>query len=194
MTAEIMDAHIKLCAYRAIQVAIRTQNPTTTPSSMIKEGDEIYVFHKTTNKSVNVDGIAATVIATRENYVECRRSTKGRTMRVAYEHIRLIPSNKLAKAITETYLEDDIANENPHELKSLKELEVGKEKDIYSEIFGDDSDLDEEEELKPIGSASTILSKTAIGDTAKEVGHIENKTSIEIGNKELQSIHDHKLK
>lgn len=143
-------------------------------------------FYKTTIKSVEVEWIAATVIEPREHYVECRRSQKERTMRVAYEHIRLIASNDLAKKITETYLEEEIASMGNEDLKTLTDLENNKEKDIYTEIFGDDSDSDDEVELQPIGSASTLLSKVTVGDTSKDVGQIRDTTTNNIDSVELQ--------
>lgn len=69
---------------------------------MLKEGDTIYVFYKSTNKSVDIKWITATVTEPRTHFVECRRSNKGRPMRVAYEHVRLVPSGDLAKEITES--------------------------------------------------------------------------------------------
>lgn len=40
-------------------------------------------------------------------------------MRVAYEHVRLVPSKDLAKDITESYIEDDIADTKTDELKKI---------------------------------------------------------------------------
>lgn len=86
---------------------------------MIKQGDTIYAFYKSTNKSFNVEWISATVITAKEHFVECRRSEKGRPMRVAYEHIRLVPSNYLEREIVEPYFEDDISEMKARKMQTI---------------------------------------------------------------------------
>lgn len=78
-------------------------------------------------------------------------------MRVAYEHVRLAPSNEIAKQITETLLEDFIAEANPSETKTLDEMTTAGSQKMYTHIFGSDTDTDEDEKLRPIGTARAML-------------------------------------
>lgn len=79
---------------------------------MIKTGDRIYVFFKSKNNSVNIEWIPASVIKEKEHYVDCRRFTHGRSMRLACEHIRLINSDGRTRDIKYTYLEEEISGMN----------------------------------------------------------------------------------
>lgn len=55
-------------------------------------------------------------------------------MRVAYEHVRPISSNEIARQITESYVEDKIANTDPTELKTIEKM-VTTEKPPYTMTF-----------------------------------------------------------
>lgn len=54
MTQEVMDAYTKLSPYRTIQMATKERTPAKIPSPMIKPGNKVYIFYKTTNKSVDI--------------------------------------------------------------------------------------------------------------------------------------------
>lgn len=84
LSQELLDTHTKLTAYKSIQIAYKSRNPRHTKRSMFKAGDTIYVFYKSTNKSVDTQWITATVTEPKTHFIECRRSDKGRPMRVAY--------------------------------------------------------------------------------------------------------------
>lgn len=105
MTQEVLDAYAKLSAYRAIQMAIKQRTPKIIHSTMIKTGHEIYIFYKTTNTSVDIGWIKPAAVEPKAHYVQCTGSSKEITMGVSYEHIRLIPSNDLARQMTVIYLE-----------------------------------------------------------------------------------------
>lgn len=66
------------------------------------------------------------------------------------------------------------------------------QQDIYADIFGDDSDIEEVEELKPIGTSSSLFSSKPNGQPEKDIGD-SIKTSNEIDGEELKSIHQHTL-
>lgn len=83
LTQEVLDAYTQTSAYRAINAAFKAKDPKHIPSSSISPGDDIFVFHKSTNKSVDIEWIVAKVENVRKHYVECRRSTRGKPMRVA---------------------------------------------------------------------------------------------------------------
>lgn len=78
-------------------------------------------------------------------------------MHVAYEHIRLVPSNDLAKQITESYLKDEIADVDHQGVQSLESLEGSETNDIYEDIFGTNSYMEEIEELQPIETSTTLM-------------------------------------
>lgn len=56
------------------------------------------------------------------------------------------------------------------ELKTLDEMSRTEEQDEYQDIFGDSDSDSEEEELKPIGTASSLFTKTVAGDPEKDIG------------------------
>lgn len=170
LTKELMDAYIRISASRAIDASLKARTPKTIPGSMLKPGDEVYVFYKSTNKSVDIQWVTATVEKVRDHFVECRRSRKGPPMRVAFEHIRLIPSSSLAREITETYLEDEISEQDTNDIKTIEEMSTTDTDNIYTDIFGDESDTDEEEELKPIGTAASLFTTTTVGNPEKDIG------------------------
>lgn len=108
LTTELLNGYTKLSACRAIAAAVLTSNPKAIPISMLKKGDDIYVLYISTNKSIDVKWITAKIIDFEEHFVVFLLSVKGPPMRVAYAHIRLIPTTSLARKTTETYMEDDI--------------------------------------------------------------------------------------
>lgn len=190
LTEDILNTHIKMSAYRAIQQASKTRIRSTVPSSMIKGGDTIYIFYESTNKSVKVEWITATVIEAKEHYVECLRSARGRPMRVAYEHIRLVPSDELAKEITESYLEDEIADTDTTGLKTLESLDRDDDSsNAYEDIPGTDTDMDDIEKPRSLDTSTSLMSQlnNPIGNTAKDVGQIESTTTKNIDGCELES-------
>lgn len=83
---------------------------------------------------------------------------------------RLIPSNKLAREITETYLKDAISSQDEVKLKTIEEMSITVREDIYQKIFGDESDVEQEEELKPIGKAASLFTKMLVGDPEMDIG------------------------
>lgn len=113
-------------------------------------------------------------------------------MRVAYEHIRLIPSDDLEKEITGSYLEEDIVDINHEELRTPESIESNETETLYKEIFGTDSDIEDGEELKPIGVASTLLANNVTGDPKKDIGN-QDSTNTSIDERELESIHEDTL-
>lgn len=177
LTQDRLEAHIQMTASRAIHKAAKSRMPKNFARSMIKEGDKIYVFYKPTNKSLKTEWITATVFNPKEHFVECKRSQKGRPMRVAYEQVRIVPSNEIAKEILESFLEDYIADNQHEDLKTIDQMtehDNTTDNDTYKEIFGSDSDTDDDEDLQPIGTSCTtigaMLSTQAIGETRKDVG------------------------
>lgn len=91
---EVLDKYTQNSVYHAINKEIKSKDPHNIPSSSINPVVEIFVFHKRTNKAVDVVWILAKVEAVKEHYMECRRSKKDNSMCVAYEHISLVPRNE----------------------------------------------------------------------------------------------------
>lgn len=116
-------------------------------------------------------------------------------MRVAYEHIRLVSSDELAKAITESYLEDEIANTDLNGLQALDSLERDDAKDVYEDIFGTDSHMDDFEQLQPIGASTTLLPQISnkIGNLSKEIDKINGTVTTDANGRELESTQQQKL-
>lgn len=140
----MLNTHIQMSACRAIQKAAKSRVPNTTAQYMIKKSDAVFAFYKSTNKSVDVEWITATVVEPKECFVECRSSQKGRPMRVAYEHIRLVPSNEIAKEITQNLLEDYMAETDPKDIKTIEQM-TDDDRYLYEDVFGTDSDIEKEE-------------------------------------------------
>lgn len=193
LTQDMLDAHIQMSACRAIQRAATSRTPNNVPHLMIKPGDTIYVFYKSTNKSVNVEWITATVMEAKEHFVECRRSQKGRPMRVAYEHVRLMPSGDLAKEITEGSLEEFISETDTSTIKTIDDMTSHRNEDIYADIFGSDNESDEDDELQPIGTARAMLSTQVTGDPTKDIGVITERDTKQSKEPELTSTHQDTL-
>lgn len=82
------------------------------------------------------------------------------------------------------------------DLKTLQSFQSDN-LDLQKEIFGSDSDLeDDNEELQPIGRATKInyslLEKPATGNPEKEIGCVD-RTSEEIDDEKLKLINQHTL-
>lgn len=80
-------------------------------------------------------------------------------MRVAYEHISLIPTNDLAREITESYMEDSLAENSADRLQTIKYIYINEDETVYNDIFGEDSDFDDDEKLQPIGTAAALFNQ-----------------------------------
>lgn len=143
---------------------------------------------------MDVEWIVAKVENVREHYMECRRSNKGKPMRVAYEHIRLVPNNELAKAIVQSTLEDDIAETDTSELKTMEEMILDDHHDIYEEILGNDSDMEDVKDLKPIGASSSLLSSKPTGQPEKDIGTALEPTTKSINNSWIPHINTRLMK
>lgn len=104
-----------------------------------------------------IEWITAGVEAVKEHYVECRRSHIGRPMRVAYVHVRLVTDNALAREIAQSYEEDDIADTDAKEIRTIDQMSMNTSEDIYEDICGHDRDIDDKDELRPIGTVSSLL-------------------------------------
>lgn len=78
-------------------------------------------------------------------------------MQCSYQHVRLMPSDDLAKNITDSFLEDYIADTKHTETKKLEKMETKDTDDLYEIVFGNDIDTDRDEDLQPIGTARTML-------------------------------------
>lgn len=94
-------------------------------------------------------------------------------------------------------MDDDFATTTPEEIKTLEQMSDTHNTDIYEEIFGIESDIEDEEELQPIGRAlnkpPTMLTSQVIGEPEKDIGVSSNDTSNTIDENRLQSIHEHTL-
>lgn len=60
-------------------------------------------------------------------------------------------------------------------------------KDLYEDIFGNDSDIEEEEILQPTGDVYALFSNTTNGDRQKDTGTIEINDTEKLSNVELES-------
>lgn len=154
---DLLDTYVKLSAYIAIKQVAKGRTLHHVPRSIIKQGDTIYVFFKPTNKFIDVEWITETVIDAKEHYVECRRHRKRRPLRVAFEHIRLVSSKERAKQIYESFMEEDIAETDRNGLKPIEKMTDSDEKDLYEDILGTETDNDDDEELRPIGTTNSML-------------------------------------
>lgn len=92
-------AHMQATSSRAIQRVLSSCQPKLMKQNMIKKGDTIWVFHKSSKKKEPVGWMEASVIKASDHFVECKRATKRPAMKVAYEHVINAPSSKLAREL-----------------------------------------------------------------------------------------------
>lgn len=97
------------------------------------------------------------------------------------EHVRLISSSDIARHITETFVEDYIAEANPAELITIEDMTTPGNENIYEDMFGSESDYPSDEHPKPIGTVQAILSLQVVRDASQDVGRTpgENTNQIE---------------
>lgn len=110
-------------------------------------------------------------------------------MRVAYEHIRFVPNNEIAKEIAEGYVEDEIANTDHGTIKKIDQMSVNTKYDLYEEIFGHDRDPEDMEELRQFGAVSSLFNSNVVGTPEKDIGldTTKHKDASEISGKNLES-------
>lgn len=61
-------------------------------------------------------------------------------------------------------------SQNALELKMIDDICQPEQEDVYIYIFGDESDAEEDYELKPIGTAASLLTETVVGKPEKHIG------------------------
>lgn len=126
-------------------------------------------------------------------------------MRVAYEHIRLVPEGRLAEELQKAILEAILAENTtavPHVDSSA--ASNGDEKDphdqaaremIIFEVFGPETS--EDDNAVQSSTRSLFFANTAVGDPSRDIGQMtaqgpqENEVSLHSGEqKVLKQIHD----
>lgn len=187
LTKELFDTYFEMNAYRAILKAPKSRVPNYIHRSSIKQGDTIYLFYKPTNKSLDVKWVTSTVINAKEHFDECRRSHIGPPMRVAYEHVRLVPSNEISNKISESLIEEYIADIDTNNVRTLEGMSSQKNHNVYQDIFGTESESDEDKELEPIGTERSMLCSKVEGRPEKDIGTAPPTISVKSAMKELTS-------
>lgn len=64
-------------------------------------------------------------------------------MRVSQDSIRLVPDNAFIAEISEMYMEDDIADSDQMDIKTIDKMTAEPKNDSQDGIFGDDRKLDD---------------------------------------------------
>jgi len=94
---ELLETHTQRTANRALQKVLRS------------EGVKIWVYYKTSKQNERVRWVSAEVVEARDHLVLCRRAQHSKPMSVAYEHIRIAPTEDMACELMRSSLEDKMA-------------------------------------------------------------------------------------
>ena len=109
VTEEILEAHKQQVATRKLQRLLNSKAHQSPQPQLFSPGDSVWVFYKTSKQNEDVEWISATVIAAHPHFLEVRRSSRGRSMRVAYEDVRFQPQSNLATELMSCSLEEELA-------------------------------------------------------------------------------------
>lgn len=174
VTEDMLKDHICFTASRAMQRAITSHIPTVIPADMLRPGDKIWDFYKSSKPTEHLRWLIATVIKFSNHYVECRTKTEGPAIPVAHEYVELAPNNQLARDVMNISLEGKISDNKwngPFLVEGLQK--ASQEGDVLNQIFGDNDEIVSDiEKRKPIGASSTLLNKIFEGVPENDVGKL----------------------
>ena len=105
---DLFEAAREQSATRAIQRLLNGRAPSDIPPFCLPAGADILYFYKSSKKKDKVEWKRGTVITAEKHFVSVRTTT-GRTTRIAYEDIRLLPKSELASKLMEDTVEHAIA-------------------------------------------------------------------------------------
>jgi len=111
VSQELLDAYREQVSIRAIQRMLKARNPETAPVRELKPGTKVWVYFNTSKQNEPTRWVSATVVEAQKNLVLCRRSNRGPPMSVAYEHIRIAPSDPLTAELMSCTLEEELEQE-----------------------------------------------------------------------------------
>eukprot|EP00177_Eucheuma_denticulatum_P007832 GFKZ01014258.1.p1 GENE.GFKZ01014258.1~~GFKZ01014258.1.p1 ORF type:complete len:1202 (-),score=97.36 GFKZ01014258.1:1881-5486(-) len=114
VSQDVLDAHVEQCATRALQRAMKARDPNVDRCAAYKTGDDVWVWYATTAGNQRDEWIRAKVVQAHPHFLEVKRlkdgaSVRGPNMKPAYEDVRLAPKSDLAKELTSSSLEDELA-------------------------------------------------------------------------------------
>ena len=109
VTQELLDAHKEQTAIRKLQKLLHSRSHQGHQPSLFSPGDQVWVFYNTSKQNEAVEWVKATVIAAHPHYLEVKRSSRGRPMRVAYEDVRFAPTSALTTELMSCSLEEELA-------------------------------------------------------------------------------------
>lgn len=98
---EMVEAHKQQMAARALNRLLRSRNHGGIDPSSIKPGDEILYFYESSIQSEKKEWKSGTVIHVLPHYVEISGKSNGRSVRIAYDDIRLKPKSAFAQRMME---------------------------------------------------------------------------------------------
>lgn len=139
---------------------------------MIHPSDKILVFSKSSKRTEPVRWIEAPAMKLETHFVIRRRATKRPAIKVAYEHLRLAPSSKLAKELISVSLEEEMNTDTLKNLQQVDDMSMNEryDKNIL-DIFGKEGES-EDDELHLIGKSKFLFtgSKPALGNLQLDSG------------------------
>lgn len=198
---DVMKAHVEISANRALQKVLKSRVPRVVPPSMLHTGREIWVFYKSSQQNIPVGWVSATVVEPRPHYVLCRRSDKGRPMKVAYEHIRIKPSGDLADELMRHNLdaelcniqitEDEFEDDDPRDYLAETLAEIfgpDEPEDLEENVVHEDNGTKEDDNRKNVESLMASC-KDVTGDPEMDIGLTQAEGPVE-ETEELRSNYD----
>lgn len=111
VSQELLSAHVKLTATRALNKLLRSKLSKTVSRSLLKPGTKVYMFHRSSRHDEPVRWEDASVIKAEDHIVHCRRQSTGRESLVSYEDIRLKPEGELAQDLLLCSMNDETTEE-----------------------------------------------------------------------------------
>lgn len=98
--------------------------------NLLRNRMRVWVFFDTSKQNDPVRWVEARVVSVDENMVKCKRSRKGPTMLVAYEHVSIAPRGDLERELAEGTLE------NVMEAEPVTGYDTGTQAEMMDDILG----------------------------------------------------------
>lgn len=178
-------------AARTLQKVLRTQNNHLTSPQALKSGTTIWLYYKTSKQNDPVRWVKAKFIGAIPFYVRGRRSDRGPPMKLAYEHVRLLPEGSLAKAVQTVVLEDVLADHVSDTVSEEEAQPEGSEpaKVMLNVLGPENSDFEINEASR---TRSSFFAGTVSGDPWRDIGqtrvrgsHSEQSTDLTTNKQQL---------
>lgn len=107
----LLEAYKHTNVSRAVNKVLQSHERSSLTKHSLPAKTEVWIFYNTSKKNERKTWVKGIVMETHQNYVTCRRNNRGKSMKMAYENIRLVTEGDLTKELQDSIIEDIFESE-----------------------------------------------------------------------------------